>query len=553
MRRPSGCTSSRRTAHGCAADRLHSFSNPMLPMTLPAEAPAFAGAAATTAPAAQVLESWRPRHHFTPQRHWMNDPNGPVMVDGVYHLYYQYNPHGDQWGDISWGHATSADGVHWTEHAVALPCTDTQMVFSGTVVVDAHNTSGLAPAGFAGRLLVALYTGFDRATQVQSQHLAYSLDGGFSFQRYTGNPVLDIGSKEFRDPKVFWHAPTGRWVMLLVRALEQQMVVYTAPDLVHWTERSRFGPAGSCDDNIWEMPDLFALPVEGQPGISRWVLIISVNRGSLWGGSGVQYFVGDFDGTRFVADEPVWRPGQGGEAPPLAERTRWADHGRDFYAPLSVANLPGEQVQWLGWMSNWAYANALPTAPWRGQQSMLRSLSLVDTGHGLRLRQAPAEGHCAELAGDVLLDLHDCSGGEAMAAVRVARLRRDALRIELSVARAGLHGAVTLEVLAGEGDAVQAGFDPQAAHYLLRRTAAVPRFAGDGECHTAVRMRPADADVVFDLWVDRSTVELFADDGLVVISDLAYGDPASTGVALRMADPACRVRRLRVATLSGQG
>lgn len=522
-------------------------------MTLPAEASAFAGAAATTAPAAQVLEPWRPRHHFTPRRHWMNDPNGPVMLDGVYHLYYQYNPHGDQWGDISWGHATSADGVHWSEHAVALPCTETQMVFSGTVVVDAHNTSGLAPAGFAGTLLVALYTGFDRATQVQSQHLAYSLDGGFSFQRYAGNPVLDIGSKEFRDPKVFWHAPTGRWVMLLVRALEQQMVVYTAPDLLHWTEQSRFGPAGSCDDNIWEMPDLFALPVEGQPGVSRWVLIISVNRGSLWGGSGVQYFVGDFDGTRFVADEGVWRPGQSVGLPPLAERTRWADHGRDFYAPLSVANLPGQQVQWLGWMSNWAYANALPTTPWRGQQSMLRNLSLVDTGDGLRLRQVPAQGHCAALSGDVLLDMHNCSGAEAMAAVRAAGLQCDALRIELRVERAGVHGAVTLEVLAGEGDAVQVGFDPQAAQYLLRRTAAVQRFAGDGECHTAARLRPLDADVVLDLWVDRSTVELFADDGLVVISDLAYGDPASTGVALQMTDPACRVRQLRVTTFPGQG
>lgn len=515
-------------------------------MNLPADVPAAAGASAPAAPAPACLEPWRPRHHFTPRRHWTNDPNGPVLLDGVYHLYYQYNPNGDQWGDISWGHATSADGVHWTEHAVALPCTETQMAFSGTVVVDAQNTSGLAPTGFAGPLLVALYTGFDRTTQVQSQHLACSTDGGFSYQRYACNPVLDIGSREFRDPKVFWHAPTGRWVMLLVRALEQQVVVYTAPDLIHWTEQSRFGPAGSCDGNIWEMPDLFCLPVEGRPGACRWVLIVSVNRGSLWGGSGVQYFVGTFDGTRFVADEPVWRPGQGGEPPPLSQRTRWADHGRDFYAPLSVANMPGGQVQWLGWMSNWAYANALPTAPWRGQQSMLRTLSLVDTADGLRLRQAPADKHCAALAGEVLLDLQGCSGAEAMAAVQAAALHRDALRIELQVEQVGLQGAVTLDVLAGEGDAVQAGFDPATQQYLLRRTARVPRFAGDGECHAAARLRPAEADVALDLWVDRSMVELFADDGLVVVSDLAYGDPASTGVALRFADPDCRVRRLRV-------
>lgn len=517
-------------------------------MTLTTDATTPAGAVGQ----ATALEPWRPRHHFSPRQHWINDPNGPVLVDGVYHLYYQYNPNGDQWGDISWGHATSTEGVHWTEHAVALPCTVRQMAFSGTVVVDAANTSGLAPAGFAGTLLVALYTGFDRDTQVQSQHLAYSLDGGFSFQRHAGNPVLDIGSKEFRDPKVFWHAPTGCWVMLLVRALEQQVVVYTAPDLLHWTEQSRFGPAGSCDDNIWEMPELFTLPVQGRPGAMRWVLIVSVNRGSLWGGSGVQYFIGDFDGMRFTADAPLWRPGEGGTPPPLAQRTRWADFGRDFYAPLCVANLPAGEVRWLGWMNNWAYAGAVPTAPWRGQQSMLRDLSLVATCHGDRLRQTPAQATCDALSGRVLLELHDCRGADAVAAVRAAGLQGDGLRIELTVARSGLQGPVALVVLAGQGDAVRAGFDPASGQYQLSRQARQPRFAGDGECHTAARLLDDPADVSFDLWVDRSLVELFADDGLVVFSDLAYGDPTSTDISLEIADPDCTVRLLRVtATVAG--
>jgi fructan beta-fructosidase len=480
----------------------------------------------------------------------MNDPNGPVWVDGVLHLYFQYNPNGDQWGDISWGHATSTDGVHWQEQPVALPCTDTQMVFSGTVVVDAANTSGLAPAGFSGTLLVALFTGFDRATAVQSQHLAYSLDGGHQFIRYDGNPVLDIGSKEFRDPKVFWHAPTQRWVMLLVRALEQQVVVYTAPDLLHWTERSRFGPAGSCDGNIWEMPELFALPVQGRPGVVRWVLVVSVNRGTLWGGSGVQYFVGDFDGERFTADAPVWRPGDRGEPPPLAVRTRWADHGRDFYAPLTVANAPDGAVQWLGWASNWDYARGLPTAPWRGQLSMLRTLSLVATPQGDRLQQRPSAAVVAAMPGGVLLDLQDCSGARAIAALRQAAVRGDRLRIQLTVARQSLRGPVTLTVLASPGEEVQAGFDPKLDQYHLSRAARTPRFAGDGERHTAQRLLPADADVMLDLWVDRCIVELFADDGLVVFTDLAFGDPASTAVWLQIADAGCNVRRLVVTDLS---
>lgn len=507
---------------------------------------------ATTSPMTPNAEPWRPRHRFSPRRHWSNDPNGPVWVEGLYHLYYQYNPNGDLWGDMSWGHATSADGVHWREHAVALPCTAQQMAFSGTVVVDARNTSGLAPAGFTGTLLVALFTGYDRRTEVQSQHLAWSLDGGFTFERHPANPVLDIGSKEFRDPKVFWHEGTGRWVMLLVLALEQQVLVYTSPDLLRWTEVSRFGPAGSCDGNIWEMPDLFELPVLGRPGSSRWVLVVSVNRGSLWGGSGVQYFVGDFDGERFTADAPLRRPGDAGPVPPLAERTRWADHGRDFYAPLSVANRPGEPVQWLGWMSNWAYARELPTSPWRGQMSMLRELSLVATAQGERLRQQPAPCAVGASGGRVLLELRDCSGGEAVAALEAAALHADCARIELTVARAGLAGPVAVSVLADRsatGDEVQAGFDPASGQFHLSRRARDKRFPGDGERHTAARLLPPDADVSLDLWVDRSTVELFADDGLVVFSDLAYGDPASTAIRLQVADEGCRVRRLVVTDL----
>ncbi len=490
----------------------------------------------------------------------MNDPNGTVFADGVHHLYFQYNPNGDQWGDIGWGHATSTDLVHWQELPPALAATPTEMAFSGSMVLDLSNSSGLAPAGHSGPPMVALYTGFHPVTKIQSQCLAYSLDGGRTLVRYAGNPVLDIGSQEFRDPKVFWHAPTRRWAMLVAMALERQVWIYTSPNLIDWTQVSTFGPAGSSEANIWEMPDLFELPVTGPDGSAsvekRWVLIVSVNGGSLWGGSGVQYFVGDFDGERFTADASTWWPSGAGNAatlPPLAERTRWADFGRDFYAPMSFNHLPGGRVLWMGWMSNWAYARELPTSPWRGQQSMARELSLVRTGRGLRLRQQPAPEVLAALPGRVVLDAHDLDAGRAMALLRDAALRSATLRLQLELDRAGLTGPVTLSVLVGADERVQVGYDPAADGYFVQRGARVRRFSGDGERHTAARLSPARQYLDIDLWVDRSTIELFADDGEIAIGDLAYNDPASQGVSLTIEGAACRVRRLRVTLLDGAG
>lgn len=506
----------------------------------------------TPASSLPVREAWRPRHRFTPQRNWINDPNGLVFVDGTYHLFYQYNPHGDQWGDISWGHATSSDLVHWQEHPVALPATPTEMVFSGSVVVDTANSSGLAPAGHAGPLLVALYTSFDPLTKIQAQCLAYSLDQGLSFTRYGGNPVLDIGSTEFRDPKVFWHQATQRWVMLVVMALEQQVWIYTSTNLRQWARVSTFGPAGSCEGNIWEMPDLFPLPVGGEAGTQAWVLIVSVNHGSLWGGSGVQYFVGDFDGQRFTADAQTWWPASTGQAaalPPLAERARWADAGRDFYAPMTFSHVPDGRVLWLGWMSNWAYAKELPTAPWRGQQSMVRELSLVRTEGGLRLRQQPAPEVAACLRGQVMLDARDLTAAEAMARVRAASVQAGSLRIQLTMDRKGLNGPAALSVLADAHEQVKVGFDPRGDCYFVERGARVPRFSGDGERHTAARLSPHRTEISLDLWVDQSSIELFADDGEIVISDLAYNDPRSRQVGLAIDGAGCRVQRLVVTLL----
>src|SRR5438270_2206233 len=213
-------------------------------------------------------EPWRPQFHFTPAKNWMNDPNGMVYYDGEYHLFYQYNPSGDKWGHMSWGHAVSRDLVHWEHLPVALREENDIMIFSGSAVVDWKNTSDFGKDGKPP--LVAIYTGHYTKKPLQNQHFAYSNDGGRTWTKYAGNPVLDIQAKDFRDPKVLWHEPSQRWVMAVAWPVERKVRFYASPDLKDWTHRSDFGPAGSVE-GIWECPDLFPLAVDGK---TKWVLFV---------------------------------------------------------------------------------------------------------------------------------------------------------------------------------------------------------------------------------------------------------------------------------------
>lgn len=253
-----------------------------------------------TGAAAAFAEPHRPQFHFTPARNWMNDPNGLVYHQGEYHLFFQYNPDGDQWGNMSWGHAVSTDLVHWQELPLAIGHDDTEMIFSGSAVVDHANTSGFGTKDQPA--MVAVYTRVPKAGGHQSQALAYSTDRGRTWTKYAANPVLDIGSGEFRDPKVQWYAPTRSWLMAVVLATERKVRFYSSKDLKSWAPLSDFGPAGAVG-GVWECPDLFELPVDGKPGKRKWVLVVSLNPGGIQGGSATQYFVGDFDGKKFTPDD----------------------------------------------------------------------------------------------------------------------------------------------------------------------------------------------------------------------------------------------------------
>lgn len=257
-------------------------------------------------------EDFRPQLNYTPVKNWINDPNGLVFWQGTYHMYYQYNPEGNKWGHISWGHATSKDLIHWQEQPVAIPervnpnnSDDTEMIFSGSIIVDENNVSGLGQNGIAPML--AFYTSAyqfpteERGSQAQS--LAYSLDNGQTWMFYSDNPLIAIpGNNDFRDPKVIWYEQGHKWIMLTVSALEKQVKIYDSTDLLHWRHVSDFGPANS-DRGIWEVPDLFQTTVNDDPNQKKWVLIVNVNGGTRYGGSGVQYFVGEFDGTTFTAED----------------------------------------------------------------------------------------------------------------------------------------------------------------------------------------------------------------------------------------------------------
>lgn len=309
---------------------------------------------AAAAPPAEYNQTYRPQFHYTPQQNWMNDPNGLVYYKGVYHLFYQHNSKGNQWGNMSWGHATSKDLVHWDEQPLAIPQTlnsegqSIEDIFSGSAVVDVNNTSGFGTK--AKPPMVAVYTSAYTGSNpdfpgIQAQSLAYSLDEGQTWTKYSGNPVLNIGSREFRDPKVFWYAPAKEWRMVVVRSVERKADIYGSPNLKDWTHLSEFGPAGAVG-GVWECPDLFPLAVDGDLANVKWVMVVNLNPGSIAGGSGGQYFVGDFDGTTFTSDDPAtYTPPAGTVIEDFEAATfgSWATTGTAFGTGPAAGAIDGQQ------------------------------------------------------------------------------------------------------------------------------------------------------------------------------------------------------------------
>ena len=322
-------------------------------------------------------EKYRLQFHFSPKEKWMNDPNGLVYFNDEYHLFFQFHPFGTTWGPMHWGHAVSKDLIHWEQLPIALYPDEHGAIFSGSAVVDWNNTSGFFPDEPG---LVAIYTSADKNPDsdmyLQRQSLAYSKDNGRTWTKYDGNPVLsDASLSDFRDPKVSWHEETNRWVMAL--ATGQSITVFTSRNLKDWEFASEFGKHAGSHDGVWECPDLFRLPVEGEPSNQKWVLLVSIgDNPEFKEGSRTQYFIGDFDGTTFINHYSN-------------ETILWLDHGRDNYAGVSWSDMPTEDSRrvYIGWMSNWRYANQVPTEGWRSAMTLPRELSLISNESGYQLVQ----------------------------------------------------------------------------------------------------------------------------------------------------------------------
>ena len=464
---------------------------------------------------ATYKELLRPRFHFTPAVNWTNDPNGLVYHKGEWHLFYQYNPFGDVWGHMSWGHSVSRDLYRWKHLPVAIPEDGDVMAFSGSAVVDHRNSSGFGKDGEPP--IVAIYT--SRTTSDQTQSLAYSSDLGRTWMRYSGNPVLDHPDPAFRDPKVFWYEPTSSWIMVVALANQRKAALYTSPDLKSWTHLSDFGPQGAHPVSNWECPDLFELPIEGEPGASKWIFQVDSGRGHPWQGSGCQYFVGEFDGQAFHNDNPP-------------ETALWLDWGRDFYAAQSFSNVPGEDGRRLviGWISNWMYARSTPTSPWRGAQSVARELRLRRFPEGLRIVQDPAR-EIESLRGRSV-SLRDLAIQDANRELRSRRFAGGSLEID-AVIEIGSARDVGLKVLQGAGEETVVGFSASPAEvYVDRGKSGNVDFDETFAGRHSARLEPTDGRIRLRVLVDRSVVEVFGADGRIAITDRVFPGPSSDGVSL---------------------
>jgi fructan beta-fructosidase len=442
-------------------------------------------------------EPLRPQFHFTPARNFMNDPNGLVFYKGEYHLFYQHNPFGERWGHMSWGHAVSRDLLHWEHLAVALREENGVMIFSGSVVVDRTNSSGFCrPEGDDPSCLVAIYTGHGH--DKQTQNLAYSNDRGRTWTKYASNPILDLGLKEFRDPKVFWHESTARWIMVTVLPDQHKVRFFGSRDMKRWEVLSDFGPAGATG-GVWECPDLFALPVDGNPASLSWILDVDINPGGIAGGSGGQYFVGTFDGRTFVNDNA---PGE----------TLWVDYGKDFYATISFSDIPpsdGRRI-WMGWVSNWLYANEEPTVVWRGAQSIPRQLTLRRVPDGVRLVQTPI----AELA--TLREFPEPT------VVKDSVTIPGSIEVEMELERGDWREA-GLRLSNTHGEEVTIGVTSRPLEIFVdRRKSRATPFHKDYAGRHGGPIRWRDNRIQVRVLFDRSVLEVFGNDGETVVTERVY-------------------------------
>lgn len=458
-------------------------------------------------------EQYRPAFHFSPKAHWMNDPNGMVYHNGIYHLFFQYHPGGTTWGPMHWGHATSTDLFNWKEKPIALYPDSLGTIFSGSAVIDKDNT-----AGFGKNAMVAIFTHHNQKIEEaktglhQYQSIAYSTDEGESWTKYKGNPVLpNPGITDFRDPKVMWFEQGKKWIMTL--ATKDRITFYSSPDLKNWKRESEFGANLGAHDGVWECPDLFPLKSNGK---TVWVLLVSINPGGPNGGSATQYFAGDFDGNKFTPSSTI---------------EKWVDYGTDNYAGITWSNT-GDRKIFLGWMNNWQYANQVPTKAWRGATTIARELSLVNVGNDYFLRSMPVK-EISPLLKSVYKKANVSTGRDLDLSSYIKPLNGK-LKLDLSLAQ-----LEEVDIVFENSDKEQLiiGYDKKNDSYFIdRRKSGDTSFEkGFANKHLGPRISKSK-NLMVSLVLDETSAELFSDNGLTVMTDIFFPTSNWNTLKIRTSD-----------------
>lgn len=480
----------------------------------------------------EYTEAHRPLFHFSPDSMWMNDPNGMVFFEDEYHLFYQYYPDSTVWGPMHWGHAVSKDMINWEHLPVALYPDSLGYIFSGSAVVDKDNTSGLGTPG--NTPMVAIFT-YHLAegeaagrTDYQTQGIAYSNDKGRTWTKYEKNPVMpNPGIKDFRDPKVMWHEANKKWIMSLAAA--DRIQFYSSPDLIDWTYESDFGQNVGGHGGVWECPDLFPLTHEGK---QHWVLLVSINPGGPNGGSATQYFVGDFNGKTFTM-----KPGFAKALRPLDQPNApgieafWLDHGPDNYAGVTFGNVPDRQV-FLGWMSNWLYGQEVPTHPWRSAMTLPRTLQMRQVQDQLFVTSQPVQE--VEKLRKEQKQVPDFNINQAYNLSEAIGTKDSLFELSFTVVNVQ---PFHVKLANGKGEFVTIGFDTDKNRYFIDRTdAGEATFSREfARPQYAERRVPASDPLKMHLFVDVSSIELFADDGLTVMTATVFPEAPFTDVSFHAA------------------
>lgn len=475
-------------------------------------------------------EKFRPLFHHTPEYGWMNDPNGMFYKDGVWHLYYQWNPYGSKWQNMTWGHSTSTDLVNWQHHPAAILPNGLGTVFSGSSAIDTENS-----AGFGKDAVLAMYTS-DGDNQTQS--LAVSHDNGETFEIYPGNPVITLES-EARDPNMFWNPETKLWTLILAHALDHEMLIFTSPDMKEWTLQSSFGKGFGAQKGVWECPDLMEIEVENT-GEKKWVLICNINPDGPFGGSGIQYFTGDFDGKKFIVDTD-----DNGNVP-----TKWLDYGKDNYALVSWSDAPDGRHPVIGWMSNWQYAADVPTTQFRSANTLPAEMNVFKGTDGQYYASLKPVREIDSMRGSLTVNVRKTSVSKSPKKYSLPSVNKGICEISLNIdPKKSKEVSLTLSNPRGEQVIMSYEVESGTLSFNREKSGHVD-FSKDFPVETKAPVFGKTKNLSLRIFIDTSSIEIFGNNGRFAMTNLVFPNEPYSTLSISSADGSAEISDFKIYSLT---